>query len=173
MTRGLLIRSCELLPRRDVDVARALRPRSSAEVQRLRVPGKGGARLAGSRVHSGARVDRRRPGVGEAVALRRPDVLTAEAASAVRREDDLAAVLSHVRLDVVRSRVVELHDRRRCPEAHVALLLADVELARVTRRQARAREVQASLNIGGALLVEGTVRSSRIAAEVLDRKSVV
>src|SRR5215211_1581887 len=42
------------------------------------------------------------------------------AAVAIRREDDLAAVLAHVRLDVVRAGVVQLGDRRRGREAHVA-----------------------------------------------------
>ena len=76
------------------------------------------------------------------VARRGPDVLAAGAAGAVGREHQLLPVLADVRLDVVRRRVVELGDRGRRPERHVAGLVADVELARVAGRQGRAREVQ-------------------------------
>src|ERR671911_1812945 len=105
-----------LFPGGHVDVGHAgstlagSRRAGSAEEKLLGVPREGGPRLAEARVDVRAEVYGGGPRVLDARACRRPDIRTAEAASAIRREHDLAAVLSHVRLDVVCSRVVQLDD---------------------------------------------------------------
>jgi hypothetical protein len=66
-----------LLPRRHVDVAEALRPWRSAEVERLRVPGERRPCLARCGVDRGAEVDRCRPGIADILARRDVHVLAA------------------------------------------------------------------------------------------------
>src|SRR5207247_3945011 len=83
------------------DVAAPFGPGSAPEVQRACIPRERRASLAGGRVDGGPEIGRRRPRIVGAFARRDPDVLPLRAGP-VRREHDLASVLAHVRLDVVR-----------------------------------------------------------------------
>lgn len=79
------VRSLELASSRDVDVGHPLGAGARAEVERLRIPGEGTARLSRLVVDRAAAIDRRGPGIVGAVARRDVDVLPAESPSGPTR----------------------------------------------------------------------------------------
>src|SRR4051794_34971375 len=102
-------------------------------VERLRIPGERGARLGRRIVDRAVEIDGCRPGICSAVASRDVDVLAAERSRPVRRKHDLAAILAHVRLDVVEGVAVpcaaELADKRSRTERAIRALRAHEDVA--------------------------------------------
>src|SRR6185503_10391423 len=98
-----------------------------------------------------------------------PDVLDAEGPCPVGREDHLATVPAHVRLDVVRARVVQLGDGRRGAERESGAPTRNVDLAR--DGGGAAREVQlrplSRGHVRGTLLVQRAVRAFGRAGKML------
>src|SRR4029453_6281720 len=120
-----------------------------------------------------AQVDRRRPGAVRAIPRRHPDVLGAERAGPVGREDDPATFLAHVGLGVHRP-AAQRGDQVGWPKGPVAVSLALVDVAAHGRAAwDAAREVErrsAGLHVRGALLVERAIRAAvLLTAEMLRR----